>query len=164
MWALAAKALAYVAGAALVLGGIYYGIDSVVGAFRDRTALQAKVEQQSREAAQLQQDVTQARNEAEQSRQDALKAAKAASDEIALRDRLAKEAQAREAKNAKELKDAKHRLDEWKRTATDDLRRCLDLRVPDDDDGLRPVQGDEAGPGAAVHADDPHRVPDATGV
>lgn len=155
---MAAKVLAYVLAAAAVVTAIYLGVDSVVGAFRDRTALRDKVAQQETAASQLRSDVAAARAAAEQAHQEAKQAADDAKAEIALRDLLALEARGRQVQIAKELKDAKRRLDAWAAAAADDLRRCLALPVPDDDVGVHEAT-DQAGPGAGADAEGAHRVP-----
>jgi hypothetical protein len=160
MWAIAARIAAYVLGAAVVIGGIYYGIDSIAGAFRDRTALQAKVEQDARDAERLKADVAAAEARAEQTRKEAETAAAAAKAELDLRDALAKKAAARETLIAKELKDATERLARWMHDAPPDLVHCLGMPVPDDDGVL--AAGGQAG-GAALHPGDARRVPDAAG-
>lgn len=102
--------------AAAVAGGIWYGIDSVASAFRERKQLRYDLDA-----------ATKARDEAA-TRAAAIQAASVA--ELAARDEASRRAQAANRKIEKELRDAKSRLAEWAASADADMARCLAQPVP----------------------------------
>lgn len=103
-------------GAIAIAGGIWYGIDSVASALRERKQLRYDLDA-----------VTRARDEAA-ANAEAIRAASVA--ELAARDEAARRAQVANRKIEKELRDAKTRLAEWAAGADADLARCLAQPVP----------------------------------
>lgn len=113
-WGLASAAAA---------GVIWYGIDSVAAAFRERKQLRYDLDRATAETQKAQ-----AEREAAAAQAQALERRNAA--EIKARDDAAKAAASREAKIHKELTNAKSRLAQWESGADEDLARCLRLPVP----------------------------------
>lgn len=111
-----AKWILRLAGVVAVAGAIWYGIDSVASAFRERKQLRYDLDA-----------ATTARDEAVAA---AASATAAAAREIAARDEAARRAQVANRKIEKELRDAKTRLAEWAAGADADLARCLAQPVP----------------------------------
>ena len=101
---------------AAVAGSIWYGIDSVASAFRERKQLRYDLDA-----------ATVARDEAT-TRAASIQAASAA--ELAARDEASRRVQAANRKIEKELRDAKSRLAEWAGGADADMARCLAQPVP----------------------------------
>ena len=132
---------------AAAAGAIWYGIDSVAAAFRERTQLRYDLERTAAEAGQAKAD-----------RADAVKrateAADAFRDELKARDEATRKAQASTRRIARELTDAKSRLAEWTAAADPDLARCLDRPVPRwllDGSGAQPIVAAPGGAGQAAH-------------
>lgn len=131
--------------AAAAAGAIWYGIDSVVAAFRERKQLRYDLDRTSAQAAELDQQ----RAAAVQRAADAADAFRA---ELAARDKAAQAAQVATRRIQRELSDAKTRLSEWSAAADPDLARCLDRPVPRwllDGSGAQPIV---AAPGGASQA------------
>ncbi len=132
--------------AAAAAGAIWYGIDSVAAAFRERTQLRYDLDRTSAQAAELDQQ----RAAAVQRAADAADAFRA---ELAARDKATQAAQAATRKIQRELSDAKTRLSEWSAAADPDLARCLARPVPRwllDGSGAQPIVAAPGGAGQAA--------------
>ena len=108
---------------AAVFGAIWYGVDRVVGAFRDRAALSEKLV--AANAANLQ---AVADRHAAITRAAAV--AESASAELKARDDAARKTAAANRRIERELTDAQSRLAAWQAGADADLARCLAQPVP----------------------------------
>lgn len=117
------KILIYVLALAGVIGGAWWGVNAITGAFHDRTALQAQAEKDKRA-------IEDANIAADSARQDAIDAAHAADDERKLREDIARKANMRNKQTQQDLDHAKRKLEQWKRNASPELARCLDVVVP----------------------------------
>lgn len=116
MWMMLAKIVFKALLVAAVAGAIWYGIDQVAGAFRERKQLRydLKAADEKAAAAEALASLLEQRNKAE----------------LLLRDTVSKAAAERARKIQKELTDATTRLAEWQAGADADLARCLRMPVP----------------------------------
>jgi len=135
---------------AVVCGGIYYGIDSVAAAFRERKQLRYDV-------TDLKSKIKAAVGERDDARTQAKAIADFAQDELRRRDEASRKAAAANRRIERELRDAKSKLAAWSASADAELARCLDRAVPrwlldgsgeapavSSDDGRVPEPGDAA--------------------
>lgn len=108
---------------AAVAGAIWYGIDQVAGAFRERKQLRYDLDNKTAEAARIAEEKA-----AAQALASLLEQRNKA--ELLLRDAISKQAAERASKIQKELSNATTRLAEWKAGADADLARCLRMPLP----------------------------------
>lgn len=116
MWMMLARIVFKALLVAAVAGAIWYGIDQVAGAFRERKQLRydLKAADEKAAAAEALASLLEQRNKAE----------------LLLRDTVSKAAAERARKIQKELTDATTRLADWQAGADADLARCLRMPVP----------------------------------
>lgn len=102
--------------AAAVAGAIWYGIDQVAAAFRERKQLRYDLGEarEAQASAAALASLLEQRNKAE----------------LLLRDTLSKAAADRAARIQKDLTNAQHRLSAWAESADAELSRCLRLPLP----------------------------------
>jgi hypothetical protein len=126
---------------AAVCGGIWYGIDSVAAAFRERKQLRYDV-------TELKGKVATATTERDDARTQAKAVADFAQDELRRRDEASRKVAATNRRIERELRDAKSKLAAWSASADAELARCLDRAVPRwllDGSGEAPVVGPSDG-------------------
>lgn len=123
MQAMAIKWLIRAALAAACAFAIWYGIDSVAAAFRERKQLRYDVKELAEAKTQLQTDLDKATARANA-------VAEFAEKELRARDKAARAAADANRRIERELTDAKSKLAQWSAGADPDLARCLDKRVP----------------------------------
>ncbi len=109
--------------AGLVCYGIYYGIDSVAAAFRERKQLRYDV-------TELKDKVATTTTERDDARTQAKAVADFAQDELRRRDEASRKVAATNRRIERELRDAKSKLEAWSASADAELARCLDRTVP----------------------------------
>lgn len=109
--------------AAAVVGAIYYGIDSVAGAFRERKQLRYDLDEQRAKT----EDAATARDAALGTIERQSAAIKA---ELKARDDAAIEDAKRRSETDRKLKNAQRKLSEWEASAEPELARCLRLPLP----------------------------------